>query len=69
MAKCTACNGSGYYDNTGSPRCGCCGGSGYTKRTFDDWYADYYGDRLKAEDPWKNIDDLRAAYEAGQESE
>ena len=26
--KCTACNGSGYYDNTGSPRCGSCEGTG-----------------------------------------
>lgn len=26
--KCYACNGSGYYDNTGSPKCGSCGGTG-----------------------------------------
>lgn len=26
--KCTACNGSGRYDNTGSPPCGACNGSG-----------------------------------------
>jgi hypothetical protein len=25
---CSACNGSGYYDNTGSPKCGCCNGTG-----------------------------------------
>lgn len=27
--KCTACNGSGYYDHDGSPDCGCCDGTGY----------------------------------------
>lgn len=26
--KCVACNGSGRYDNTGSPACGSCNGSG-----------------------------------------
>lgn len=26
---CTACNGSGHYDNDGSPKCGCCNGKGY----------------------------------------
>lgn len=26
--KCIACNGSGYYDNTGSPKCGACNGTG-----------------------------------------
>lgn len=26
--KCTACNGSGYYDHNDSPDCGCCGGTG-----------------------------------------
>jgi len=26
--RCTACNGSGYYDHNGSPDCGCCDGSG-----------------------------------------
>jgi len=26
---CTACNGSGHYDNGGSPKCGCCNGKGY----------------------------------------
>lgn len=26
--KCTACNGSGYYDGAGGHYCGCCGGSG-----------------------------------------
>lgn len=28
--KCIACNGSGYYDSTGSPPCGSCDGSGIT---------------------------------------
>ena len=26
--KCGACNGSGHYDNDGSPPCGCCDGTG-----------------------------------------
>lgn len=25
---CGACNGSGYYDDKGSPKCGACGGLG-----------------------------------------
>ena len=29
---CTACNGSGYYDNDGSPPCGACDGTG--KETY-----------------------------------
>lgn len=29
---CAACNGSGYYDQNGSPRCGSCDGTG--KETF-----------------------------------
>lgn len=28
LVKCIACNGSGRYDNTGSPKCGCCDGTG-----------------------------------------
>lgn len=28
LRTCSACNGTGRYDNTGSPRCGACGGSG-----------------------------------------
>lgn len=27
--KCAACNGSGHYDNHGSPKCECCNGTGY----------------------------------------
>lgn len=29
--KCSACNGSGHYDNTGSPECSSCSGTGYEK--------------------------------------
>ncbi len=32
LVKCTACNGSGYYDNDGSPDCGCCDGTGKTRQ-------------------------------------
>ncbi len=28
LRKCSACNGSGRYDSTGSPRCGACNGTG-----------------------------------------
>lgn len=28
LVKCSACNGSGYYDHNGSPPCGACGGTG-----------------------------------------
>lgn len=27
LRKCTACNGSGYYDDDGSPKCGGCDGT------------------------------------------
>jgi len=28
LVKCAACNGSGYYDNDGSPSCSSCDGTG-----------------------------------------
>jgi DnaJ-class molecular chaperone len=28
LVKCIACDGSGRYDNNGSPKCGSCGGTG-----------------------------------------
>lgn len=28
LRDCTACNGSGYYDNSGSPSCASCDGTG-----------------------------------------
>ncbi len=28
LITCTACNGSGRYDDKGSPRCGLCNGTG-----------------------------------------
>lgn len=28
LRKCIACNGSGYYDNTSSPKCSACEGTG-----------------------------------------
>lgn len=31
MVRCIACNGSGRYDNTNSPKCGACGGLGKVK--------------------------------------
>jgi len=32
LKKCGACNGSGYYDNTGSPKCGACNGLGIERK-------------------------------------
>jgi DnaJ-class molecular chaperone len=32
---CVACNGSGRYDNTGSPPCSACGGKGKVRATND----------------------------------
>ena len=29
---CVACNGSGHYDDTGSPPCSSCGGTGKVRR-------------------------------------
>lgn len=34
-AKCVACNGSGRYDNTGSPLCEACDGTGNAKREVE----------------------------------
>jgi DnaJ-class molecular chaperone len=34
---CYACNGTGYYDNTGSPKCGCCGGKGWYREPNTDF--------------------------------
>ena len=31
--KCIACNGSGYYDVTGSPKCSSCNGTGKAKES------------------------------------
>ena len=31
LRPCTACSGSGIYDNTGSPKCGSCNGTGKEK--------------------------------------
>lgn len=28
LRPCSGCNGSGYYDNSGSPKCGSCEGTG-----------------------------------------
>ena len=27
--KCVACDGTGYYDDNGSPKCGSCNGTGF----------------------------------------
>ena len=35
--RCTACNGSGYYDSTNSPKCGCCNGTGKMKVTIEEY--------------------------------
>ena len=42
LVKCLACNGSGYYDNNGSPRCSSCDGTG-KDRVSPKEYARYKG--------------------------
>lgn len=32
LVTCTACSGSGYYDNDGSPKCGSCNGTGKERK-------------------------------------
>jgi len=36
--NCTACSGSGYYDNNGSPKCSSCNGTGRMKVSPEDYY-------------------------------
>ena len=31
LVTCIACNGSGYYDNNGSPKCSSCDGTGKSR--------------------------------------
>ena len=38
MRRCGACDGSGRYDNTGSPKCGSCGGTGKERYKPDPEY-------------------------------
>lgn len=33
---CIACNGTGYYDDDGSPPCGSCNGTGFIVKIFND---------------------------------
>ena len=35
--KCTACNGTGYYDDNNNPSCGACEGKGYIKLKKKAW--------------------------------
>lgn len=35
--KCIACNGSGRYDNTGSPKCSACNGTGLNQEDKNDY--------------------------------
>ena len=37
LVKCVACNGSGYYDDTGSPRCSSCEGTGKERLSPGDY--------------------------------
>lgn len=41
QVTCVACNGSGRYDNRGSPRCSSCGGSGKVKVSPEAYAAAY----------------------------
>ena len=40
--KCIACNGSGRYDNNGSPRCASCNGSGTETRRVKPEEVEFY---------------------------
>lgn len=42
MISCSACSGSGYYDNNGSPKCGGCDGQGKVKVS-----PDHYKEHIK----------------------
>ncbi len=39
LVKCTACNGSGYYDHDGSPPCSGCDGTGKERVPPNDYRA------------------------------
>jgi len=39
--SCSACSGSGYYDDTNSPKCGVCNGTG------KDWYKAKSNNKVK----------------------
>ena len=68
MTKCSACSGSGYYDNTGSPPCGACDGTGYTGSSFEDWFDKNWGSDSDETKQMFNIWDLREAFKAGKNS-
>lgn len=54
LVTCVACNGSGYYDNNGSPSCGSCNGTGKVRekrklapkwlKPLKDWTAEMWAD-------------------------
>lgn len=48
LVKCIACNGSGYYDDTGSPPCSSCDGIGKC-RVSSKQYKEYMEFRRKYE--------------------
>jgi DnaJ-class molecular chaperone len=37
LVRCDACNGSGRFDNTGSPACGSCEGAGKVRVSPQQW--------------------------------
>jgi hypothetical protein len=49
LITCSACMGSGVYDNVGSPPCGCCDGTGKTKQPLPlpPQEAPHWRDKLK----------------------
>jgi DnaJ-class molecular chaperone len=56
LIKCGACNGSGIYDNIGTPPCGFCGGLGKVRESLSTFLKPiHWRDKLKRENEIKAI--------------
>ena len=57
LVKCTACNGSGYYDHNGSPLCGGCDGTGKDRISPDEYrrMQEYEKEHYRNTKPWRNF--------------
>lgn len=68
MHTCTACSGSGYYDNHGSPACSGCGGTGKTRgrlRSVESALHDIEGIEIHR----RNLIEVRRALRGGRDPE
>lgn len=57
LEKCVACNGSGRYDNNGSPKCGACEGTGKNRYKAEKAWSMPYLPNMRAVDPKPVSDD------------